>query len=227
MNIKNLWLLLTGMGVELTLLSKTMNDGFSKVMARLGQIFRMLDLLSKGAERIFQKVVQDQTKNEKALSDLNQQMAQILEIVLKVQAQLLQPPATKLVIKLGGVTQGENGMLLVADNGSVSATLEADDALGNAGAALDAAPQWSISDASLGAVAPAADGMSALVTLSGKLGQFTLGVTGVAGGQALSAVSDSIEVQVGAAASLKIALTAVAAPVVAPVAPADPSAPSA
>lgn len=215
--LQNIWLSIFGLSKLESLMS-----------SKLDTIIQGQNQLNNAVTAILQAL--PQLMSQKQLIDLLQAVlskeGDIESLLAKIQADLLPLPAVKLVLKLGGgIHRGTNGMLQIADSGSlVNASLEADDALGNAGAELDAAPQWSVSDASLASIAPSADGMSAVVTPAGKLGTFTIGVTAVAGGQALSAVSDSIQVAVGAAASLKVSLTAVAAPVAAPAQPAAPSA---
>lgn len=160
---------------------------------------------------LIKKIDKQDTRLDEIISILKTQddvltlMGQLLQ---KIQADLQPPPAVALVIKMAGVTQGENNMLQVSDSGSVLSTLEADDALGNPGAKLDAAPTWSLSDPSFGSFNAAVDGMSGVVVLSGKLGTFKLHVDALAGGTALSADSDDVEVVVGGAALLKVSLSA-------------------
>lgn len=140
------------------------------------------------------------------LDALALRLEQVYILMLDIQAQLKPPPAVALVIHLGGVTLGEDSMLKVADTGSVIASLEADDALGNAGATLDSVPAWSLSDSELGSVNASEDGMSAVVVLSGKLGKFKVQASAKAAGNDLSAESEEIEVTVGAAALIKVAV---------------------
>lgn len=183
--IRNIWMLLTGFDRELNQLN-----------AKIDQVLAFqADLIPKLAGI---------ATNQRAL---NAKLDEALEIIRKVQAELSPPPAVALVITLRGVSKGENGMQ-VADNGKVDAVLEADDAVGNAGAALDSPPAWSVSDSAMASVSPAADGMSAVVTPSGKLGSFSIHAEATAGGKPLSADSESIDVVVGAASSLKVTLTA-------------------
>lgn len=180
---KSIWMILTGMDRE------------------VGKIHDELDRIDLKVNYIFSKVV--------VQKDV---LNQILSIVQKIEAQLTPPPAVSLQMKLSGVKQGDNSMLQVSDTGSVVATLEADDELGNPGAALDAAPTWSLSDPTLGSVNAALDGLSAVVVLTGKLGTFKVHADALAGGKALSADSDDVEVVVGAAALIKVSVAAPSAP---------------
>lgn len=129
-------------------------------------------------------------------------------LLLKIQARLEPPPAVALVITLGGDIRKVNDMLQVADTGSVLAELTVEDSLHNPGAKLDSIPAWSLSDADFGKVNASEDGMSAVVVLSGKLGKFKVLAAAKAGEKDLSAESDEVEVVVGAAAFLKVALSA-------------------
>lgn len=176
-------------------------------MGILKNIWYLLTGMNKNLEKAFEK---DFKKLDKILEVLNTQGATLLKIVSqleKIQADLQPPPAVALEIKLGGVVLGESNMLQVADNGSVLANLEADDALGNPGAKLESVPAWSLSDSSLGSVNASEDGMTAVVVLSGKLGTFKLHVEAQSAGATLAADSDDIEVVAGAAALLKVSLS--------------------
>lgn len=170
-------------------------------------ILRNIWFLLTGVDK---QVKNENLKLDKVIAMLGTQellLEAVIEIVQKIQADLQPPPAVKLEIKLGGVI-GENGMLQVADTGSVLASVEADDALGNAGAKLDSVPAWTLSDASFGTVNAAADGMTAVVVLTGKLGTFKLHVEAQSAGATLAVDSDDIEVIAGAAALLKVSLSA-------------------
>lgn len=196
--IRNIWSLLTGMDQDL---------------AQLREAIKMNTVLLKSIEAGLVTLGENQVTLGKAQDAFWTKLQRMSLVLDEVQAELTPPPAVSLSIKLGGTTKGDNGMQKVADNGSVSAVLEADDALGNPGAKLDSVPAWSISDESIGAVVAAADGMSAEVKLTGKLGVAKLLV--VAG--ALSAESEEFTVEAGAAIALKLSIAALApAPAPAP-----------
>jgi hypothetical protein len=194
MNIlRNIWNLLIG--------EKKNIIGIEASMQQIANHIAFLD------ERL-QQISRDQA----ATLAILQRMFQVLDVIL---SDLTPPPAVRLVIKLGGTTKGNDQMQKVSDTGSVTFTLEADDAMGNPGAKLEAIPAYSLSDATLGAVVPAADGMSGEIKLSGKLGVAKLLV--VAG--ELKGESEEFTVEVGAATSLKLSIAALApAPAVPPVA---------
>lgn len=124
----------------------------------------------------------------------------------KIQAELETPSAVRLEINIDGVTLGENEMLQVATDGSVLATLVAQDKAGNPGAKLDSVPAWTLSDAEMGSVNASEDGMTAVVVLTGKIGKFVLTAKATAAGVELADDSDEIEVVVGAAALLTVNL---------------------
>ncbi len=66
----------------------------------------------------------------------------------------------------------------------------AEDEFGNPTGALEGVPAWSLTDPSLGAVAVSADGMSAVVAPSGKLGDCQVQVAGMADGKAILGTLD-------------------------------------
>jgi hypothetical protein len=66
----------------------------------------------------------------------------------------------------------------------------ADDEFGNAAGSFDAAPSWSLTDSSLASLEVSADGLSAVVVPSGKLGACQVQVLGVAQGKQLQGVLD-------------------------------------
>lgn len=69
-------------------------------------------------------------------------------------------------------------------NDTLPVSLQVADEFGNpTQGAFDAPPAWSLTDSSLGSVAVAADGMSGVVTPSGKLGSCSLQVLGAVNGQ--------------------------------------------
>lgn len=68
----------------------------------------------------------------------------------------------------------------------------AEDKFGNPTGAFDSAPAWSLTDPTLGSVAPAADGLSAVVSPSGKLGSCQVQVLGQADGKAIQGSLDLV-----------------------------------
>lgn len=71
-------------------------------------------------------------------------------------------------------------------------SLLAEDKFGNPTGALDAPPAWGLSDPSLGEVKASDDGMSAVVTPSGKLGSCQVQVSGMADGKAIAGSLDLV-----------------------------------
>lgn len=88
--------------------------------------------------------------------------------------------------------------------------LQAKDAQGNiiSNPQFDSAPAWSLSDASLGSLTVAADGLSAQFQSSGVAGVESVSVSAVAGGQSLS-VSKDLQIAAGQIASIDIAFSPV------------------
>lgn len=89
----------------------------------------------------------------------------------------------------------------LADNGSLTASIALDDALGNAvpGAAPDAspAPAWSLSNSALGSLVPSADGLSAVFTPNGTLGSTQILFSCSVNGVAINATSPAVNVVPG------------------------------
>lgn len=177
-------------------------------MGLLKTIWFLLTGIDKQTKKIDEKIdllIKHEIQDKEAILIIMRALDRVLISLEKIQGELETPLAASLEIELGGDIQiGENNMLQVASTGSVLATLVALDAAGNPGAKLDVAPVWSLSDETLGTVNAAEDGLTAVVVLSGKLGKFVL--TAKAG--ELSDDSDEIEVVVGAAALLRVDLSA-------------------
>lgn len=89
------------------------------------------------------------------------------------------------------------------------AAIEIDDALGfPAGAVADQPPGWSVDDADLVNLAPAADGMSCMISASGKkLGHGSVSVAVLVGGKSFSG-SVGVDIVAGDAATIKVSLGA-------------------
>ena len=100
---------------------------------------------------------------------LESQMEQVLILLQKIQTAVVPLPAVKAVLTL----RGDKGQILMQlkDNQVGSYAVQIEDAAGNA-APLEsgAVPAWSISDPSIAALTPSADGLSCQVQPSGKLG---------------------------------------------------------
>lgn len=75
--------------------------------------------------------------------------------------------------------QGTTTMTTLKDNQTVTVTLEVDDVANNpiTDAVFTAPPAWQSSDPTIVTVSPAADGLSASVVATGKLGQAQVTVT--------------------------------------------------
>lgn len=84
-------------------------------------------------------------------------------------------------------------MTTIKDNQTVSVTLEVDDVANNpiANAVFTVPPGWQSSDPTIVTVSAAADGLSANVTTTGKLGQAQITVTGTAvDGRTITGIGD-------------------------------------
>ncbi len=98
--------------------------------------------------------------------------------------------------------QGTTTMTTIKDNQTVSVTLEVDDVANNpiANAVFTVPPGWQSSDPTIVTVSAAADGLSANVTATGKLGQAQITVTGTAvDGRTITGIGDVSVVTSGAA----------------------------
>lgn len=77
------------------------------------------------------------------------------------------------------------------DNFAQPLSLEVDDKFNNPTAApLDGPPAWAVTDPTLASIAPSDDGLSAVLTPVGPLGDFQVQVSAAAGGKALSGSLD-------------------------------------
>lgn len=96
-------------------------------------------------------------------------------------------------------------MNLSVDN-PINCSLAESDKFGNIeSAATDAPPVWSLADASMGSLVAAADGMSAVITPSGKLGALVVNVSASVGGVAVNG-SGSGTMVAGAVAQIVVNL---------------------
>jgi hypothetical protein len=150
-------------------------------------------------------------QGQQILDVVNKILAVDLDDQVKIQkilAELLPPPAVKLVVELVGLTKGNNMGLQVADNGKVNVALQVLDAENQPGAAVDAPPTYALSDPSAGDIVAAADGLSAVITMKKVATGLTVTASALAGGQPLSGVSAPFDTVVGAAAALSLSLSA-------------------
>lgn len=108
-------------------------------------------------------------------------------LILFGYARRLSPRHVRLSFIVGG--KKVTHMFLKASQ-KLPVTLLAEDAFQNPGAALDAPPAWALTDPTLGSVVAADDGMSAVVTPSGKLGDCQVQVTAVADGKTVAGALD-------------------------------------
>jgi hypothetical protein len=76
----------------------------------------------------------------------------------------------------------KGGKMDLKVNDILPVTLLVEDKFGNQNGSLDAAPTWAVVDASFGAFAAAADGLSGVFTPAGKVGTAALQVSGLIGG---------------------------------------------
>lgn len=125
---------------------------------------------------------------------LESQMKEALLLLQSIQSAVIPLPAVKAKLTL----RGDKGQILMQlkDNQNGSYSVQIEDVKGNA-APLDsaAAPSWAITDPSLAAITPSADGLSCQVVPSGKLGtcQVQFSVAAVGDEPAISA-SDDLEI---------------------------------
>jgi hypothetical protein len=106
-------------------------------------------------------------------------------------------------------------------NDSLPLAIQAEDEFGNPTQAFDAPPAWSLADSTLGSVVPSADGLSAVLNPSGKLGVTTLQVLGTVAGAQISG-SLALTLIAGDAAQIVIQPGTPAPTVAAPAAPVSP-----
>ena len=88
-------------------------------------------------------------------------------------------------------------------NDNLPLTIQAEDKFGNQVGALDTPPTWSVADTTMGAVAPATDGMSAVFTPSGKEGSTQVQVAGAVNGATIMGSLD-VTILAGDAAQIVI-----------------------
>lgn len=94
------------------------------------------------------------------------------------------PAATQVVFIIAG--KRITSMFNLKVNDQLPISIQTADEFGNPTGAFDSAPTWSSSDTTVATVAPAADGMSAVVTSpGGKLAGCTIQVSGTSAGQAV------------------------------------------
>lgn len=77
-------------------------------------------------------------------------------------------------------------------NQQLPVSIVAEDKFGNPTGAFDSVPAWTLSDPTLGTVTPAADGLSAVLVPSGKLGNGQLQVLGTADAKQISGSLDVV-----------------------------------
>lgn len=101
-----------------------------------------------------------------AIDQIQDSLSSISATLAKILAAVVPSPAVKIKILFGGK---EVTMQNILDNGSVTASLVGEDAANQVGA-LDpqSAPVWSVDQPSLASVVASADGLSAVVTPTGK-----------------------------------------------------------
>jgi len=137
------------------------------------------------------------------------------------------PQVQKLILSINGLLKNKGVPMYqlkdAADQVVYAIAKELDQAGNVISVAPDAPPVWTVSDATLATITPAADGMSATILPVGPLGAFKVQVSAMFGGKAILA-SDDIQVVASGIASIVIAPVVPAAAAPAPAAPAAPTA---
>lgn len=91
------------------------------------------------------------------------------------------------------------------DNNQLPISISPADEFGNpTQSAFDAAPTWSVDDVSIATVSPAADGLSAVVTPTGKLGSCNVQALGLVGG---NQIQGTLELDIIAGDVAEVTLT--------------------
>lgn len=152
-----------------------------------------------------------QTNIFEVFLEIEELLKRLLVEVQAIRAAITPPPAARIVFQtmVNGILSEVTHMQIM-DNQSLKVSITGQDVKGNP-APLDpaAAPVWALDDASFGTVVPAADGMSAVVSLSGKLGAFNVQVS-IPAVNAEPALTGALPVTVVASAATQIQLSGVA-----------------
>lgn len=93
--------------------------------------------------------------------------------------------------------------LILTDSQQVALAVTATDKRGNPTGQFDQSPSWSVSDPNILAVAPAVDGMSAVVSAAGPLGAAQVNVTALVNGNTIAGTLD-VEVHAGEAVNISL-----------------------
>lgn len=98
--------------------------------------------------------------------------------------------------------------LILADNQKVALSIAPKSVAGNP-AAVDGAPSWRVSDESVLSLEVAADGMSAVVTSTGKLGTSQVSVSADADlGEGVQTITGLLDIEVKASAAVSLDISA-------------------
>lgn len=109
---------------------------------------------------------------------------------------------------LGIVFLGGKLMLLLTNAQKVGLSIQPLDQYGNA-ARIDGVPEWNTSDATVGTLAVADDGLSAVFTTAGPLGTTQINVSADADlGTGVRTISATLDIQVEAAEAVSLSIKA-------------------
>lgn len=98
--------------------------------------------------------------------------------------------------------------LIVTDTQKCSLSIQPTDVKGNP-AAIDGVPVWSVSDATILSVTPAADGLSAVIVANGPVGTSQVNVQADADlGAGTTTITGTLDVQVTASEATALGITA-------------------
>jgi hypothetical protein len=134
-------------------------------------------------------------------------LAQIANAIKQISVAVNPPPAAHFSFIVGGK---EVAQMQMQDNQKLAVSIAVQDVDGNP-TVLDPASVlvWDVDNAQLASVAPAADGMSAVVSPSGQLGSFNVQLS-IAAVNAQPAIQGSLAVTVVASGASQVVLSGVA-----------------
>lgn len=111
-------------------------------------------------------------------------------------------------VSLGKIKGAQHMSLVLTDNQQVTLTIAPVDVKNNP-APVDGVPTWSSSDATIVAVTPAADGMSAVAVAVGPIGTAQVNVSADADlGAGVTTISGTLDVQVQAGNAVSLGISA-------------------
>lgn len=136
-------------------------------------------------------------------------MLDALYAVVKRQGKKHQAIGFRWTIRIGNTqVTGDTTMLLLTDAQKVSLAIQPIDAHGHV-ARIDGIPEWSLSDASLGVLDVAADGLAAVFTSGDALGLVQVNVSADADlGGGVRPISGTLDIQIEAGEAVSLGITA-------------------